>query len=62
MMDSGEAVIGPINLGGTNEFEVRELARQVLALTGSRSRLVFRPLPQDDPLQRCLDITRARAG
>ncbi len=61
MMDSGDGVIGPINLGNTNEIEVRELARQVLALTGSGSRLVFRPLPQDDPLQRCPDITRARA-
>ncbi len=62
MMGSGEGVIGPINLGNTNEIEVRELARQVLALTGSGSRLVFRPLPQDDPLQRCPDIARARVA
>jgi UDP-glucuronate decarboxylase len=61
MMDSGEAVIGPINLGDTNEIAVRVLAEEVLALTGSASRLVFRPLPQDDPVQRCPDIARARA-
>ena len=61
MMDSGEEVIGPINLGDTNEIAVRVLAQEVLALTGSASRLVFRPLPQDDPVQRCPDIARARA-
>ncbi len=60
MMDSGDEVIGPVNLGNTHEIEVRELAQHVLALTGSSSKLVFRPLPQDDPLQRCPDITRAR--
>ena len=61
MMDSGDGVAGPINLGNTHEIEVRELAAHVLALTGARGRLVHRPLPQDDPLQRCPDITRARA-
>jgi UDP-glucuronate decarboxylase len=61
MMDSGDGVAGPINLGNTHEIEVRELAGHVLALTGGRGRLVHRPLPQDDPLQRCPDITRARA-
>ena len=40
---------------------MRVLAQEVLALTGSASRLVFRPLPQDDPVQRCPDIARARA-
>ena len=60
MMDSGEDVTGPINLGNPHEITVRELAERVLALTGSRSRLVFRPLPQDDPMQRCPDIGRAR--
>jgi UDP-glucuronate decarboxylase len=61
LMDSGETVAGPINLGNTHETRVRELAEEVLGLTGSRSALVFRPLPQDDPMQRCPDITRARA-
>ena len=60
MMDSEDDVTGPFNLGNPHEISVRELAERVLALTGSRSRLVFRPLPQDDPTQRCPDIGRAR--
>ncbi len=60
MMDSEDDITGPINLGNPHEITVRELAERILALTGSRSRLVFRPLPQDDPMQRCPDITRAR--
>jgi UDP-glucuronate decarboxylase len=51
---------GPINLGNPNEFTIRQLAEQVIQLTGSKSRLVFRPLPADDPLQRQPDIGRAR--
>lgn len=61
LMESNDAVTGPVNLGNTHEIEVRVLADEVLKLTGSRSRLVYRPLPQDDPLQRCPDITRARS-
>jgi UDP-glucuronate decarboxylase len=60
MMDSGDDVIGPINLGNPVEITVRELAERVIALTGSRSRLVHRPLPVDDPVQRCPDIAKAR--
>lgn len=60
MMDSDDSIIGPVNIGNTHEIEVRELARHVLELTGSRSRIVHRPLPQDDPLQRCPDIGLAR--
>lgn len=56
LMDSASPVIGPVNLGNPNEFTIRELAERVLALTGSRSRLVFRPLPADDPKQRQPDI------
>ena len=59
MMDSEDDITGPINLGNPHEIAVRELALRVLALTGSKSRLVFRPLPQDDPTQRCPDIGRA---
>lgn len=59
LMDSAEA--GPINLGNPVEHTMLELAEQVLRLTGSRSRLVFRPLPQDDPRKRCPDISSARA-
>ncbi len=51
---------GPINIGNPHEISVRELAEHVIALTGAPSRIVFRPLPEDDPLQRCPDITRAR--
>jgi dTDP-glucose 4,6-dehydratase len=51
---------GPINIGNPGEFTVLELAELVIKLTGSRSRIVFNPLPVDDPRQRCPDITRAR--
>jgi UDP-glucuronate decarboxylase len=51
---------GPVNLGNPNEFTIRELAEKVIELTGSRSQLVTRPLPQDDPMQRQPDITLAR--
>ena len=62
LMDSGADVTGPINLGNPEEIPVRALAEQVIALTGSSSRIVHRPLPEDDPLQRCPDITRARTA
>ena len=52
---------GPLNLGNPNEFTILELARRVVALTGSRSRIVFEPLPGDDPVQRQPDIAKARA-
>ncbi len=60
MMDQPKE-IGPVNLGNPGEFTMIELAKQVLELTGSKSELVFRPLPSDDPKQRCPDITRAKA-
>jgi dTDP-glucose 4,6-dehydratase len=50
----------PVNIGNPEEFTVLECAKEVLAATDSDSGLVFRPLPQDDPKQRCPDITRAR--
>lgn len=50
----------PMNLGNPEEFTIRELANLVIELTGSRSRLTFRPLPSDDPTQRCPDIDLAR--
>ena len=52
---------GPINLGNPGEFTIRELAEKVLELTGSRSQIVRRPLPEDDPMQRRPDIARAKA-
>ena len=60
LMESPDAVTGPINLGNPAEFTIRQLAEQVLALTGSSSALVRRPLPEDDPRQRQPDIARAR--
>jgi UDP-glucuronate decarboxylase len=59
-MDTAPEVSGPINLGNPVEFTIRELAELVVEMTGSKSELVFRPLPQDDPMQRKPDITRAR--
>lgn len=51
---------GPVNLGNPEEFTIRQLAEMVIDFTGSPSRLVFRPLPEDDPRQRCPDIALAR--
>ena len=59
MMATGPEITGPINIGNPHEIPVRELAERVIGLTGSRSRIVHRPLPVDDPLQRCPDITLA---
>jgi UDP-glucuronate decarboxylase len=61
LMRAPEAVTGPINLGNPHEIPVRELATRIIELTGSRSRLAHRPLPADDPMQRCPDISRAEA-
>jgi UDP-glucuronate decarboxylase len=60
MMNTSDDVTGPINLGNPHEIAVRELAEMVIDLTGSTSSLVYRPLPSDDPTQRCPNITRAR--
>jgi UDP-glucuronate decarboxylase len=62
MMASPDQVTGPINLGNPGEFTIRELAEKVLALTGSRSRIEHRPLPENDPMQRRPDISRAKAA
>ncbi|SFP33238.1 UDP-glucuronate decarboxylase [Ectopseudomonas composti] len=61
LMGTSDDVTGPINLGNPGEFTMLQLAERVLALTGSSSKLVFRPLPQDDPKQRQPDITQAKA-
>ncbi len=59
LMGTGDDVIGPVNLGNPVEFSIFELASKVVALTGSRSRIVHKPLPEDDPRQRQPDISRA---
>jgi len=58
-MDTPSEETGPINLGNPNEFTIRQLAELVCELTGSRAKLIEMPLPQDDPQQRCPDISRA---
>lgn len=59
-MATGDEVTGPINLGNPGEFTIRELAEKVVALTGSKSKIEFRPLPHDDPQQRQPNIAKAR--
>jgi UDP-glucuronate decarboxylase len=61
LMKSGDEVVGPLNLGNSVEFTMRDLAQKVIVLTGSRSVVEFCPLPQDDPKQRQPNIARARA-
>nr|WP_299242821.1 UDP-glucuronic acid decarboxylase family protein [uncultured Halomonas sp.] len=60
-MNSENDLTGPVNLGNSGEFSMKELAEKVIKLTGSTSKLTFNPLPQDDPLQRKPDITLAKA-
>ena len=60
LMSTTDDVTGPVNLGNPSEFTIRELAEKVITLTGSKSKLVFKPLPSDDPMQRCPDIALAR--
>ncbi len=61
LMDTGDEVTGPVNLGNPNEFTIRELAEKVLSITNSKSELVNSPLPSDDPLQRQPDIGLAKS-
>ncbi len=60
MMDTPAEVTGPINMGNPDEVSIRELAETVLTMVGGRSRIVMKPLPQDDPRQRQPDITLAK--
>jgi len=59
LMNAPDDVTGPVNLGNPGEFTIHELAQKVIDLTGSKSELVFRPLPSDDPTQRCPNISVA---
>ncbi len=61
MMNTGNEFIGPVNIGNPNEFSILELAEKVIQLTGSKSKLIFKPLPNDDPKQRQPNITLAKA-
>ena len=60
LMGSADSVTGPINLGNPTEFTILQLASQVIGLVGSKSRIVHRPLPPDDPRQRRPDISKAQ--
>jgi UDP-glucuronate decarboxylase len=60
LMGTGDETTGPVNLGNTEEVPIRELAEMVIRLTGSRSKIGYQPLPADDPLQRCPDLSRAK--
>jgi UDP-glucuronate decarboxylase len=60
LMAASNEVTGPVNLGNPAEFTILELAEKVIAKTGSKSPIVFKPLPQDDPTQRCPNITSAQ--
>lgn len=61
LMATDAGVTGPINLGNPGEFTVKELAEQIIAMTGSKSQLVYQPLPQDDPRKRKPDISQAKS-
>ncbi len=60
LMDADDSVYLPVNIGNPNEFTIKQLAEKVIELTGSSSKLIYAPLPEDDPLQRQPDITRAK--
>jgi UDP-glucuronate decarboxylase len=60
LMESEDDIVGPINLGNPTEFTIRQLAEVVIDLTGSGSKIIHRPLPQDDPKQRQPDISKAQ--
>ena len=62
LMNTGDAITGPINLGNPRELTIRQLAELVVAMTGAKSEIVYKPLPADDPMQRQPDITQARAA
>lgn len=60
MMNTPDEVTGPINTGNPNEFTIKQLAEKIIDLTGSGSKLVYEPLPTDDPIQRQPDISKAK--
>jgi UDP-glucuronate decarboxylase len=60
MMESGDDFLGPVNIGNPGEFTMLELAEKVIRFTGSKSNIIFQPLPQDDPKMRRPDISLAK--
>jgi UDP-glucuronate decarboxylase len=59
-MNTPDDLTGPVNLGNPSEISILELVEKVLKITKSRSKIVYKPLPQDDPVRRCPDITLAK--
>ncbi|GHV32281.1 NAD-dependent dehydratase [Bacteroidia bacterium] len=59
-MATDDSIIGPINIGNPGEYKIIELAEKIIQLTNSKSKIIYRPLPQDDPTQRCPDISYAK--
>ena len=60
MMNTDDSVTGPINIGNPGEFSILDLAKKIIDITNSKSQLIFKPLPQDDPMQRKPDISLAK--
>jgi UDP-glucuronate decarboxylase len=60
MMQTGDHITGPVNIGNPEEISILDLAKKIIALTGSRSKIIFQPLPKDDPIQRQPDIRLAK--
>ena len=60
MMQTGDHITGPVNIGNPLEFTIYDLAKKIISMTGSKSKITFPPLPQDDPIQRQPDISLAR--
>ena len=60
LMNAGDSFIGPVNIGNPEEYSILELAEKIIQLTKSKSKIIFCPLPQDDPIQRCPDISLAK--
>jgi UDP-glucuronate decarboxylase len=60
LMNTSDDVTGPVNLGNPSEISILELAEKVIKITHSRSKIVFKALPQDDPVRRCPDIRLAK--
>ena len=60
MMNSREDFVGPVNLGNPNEFTILELAKKIIKLTNSKSKIIYKPLPEDDPKRRKPNIELAK--
>lgn len=62
LMNSPDNIAGPVNIGNPTEVTIRELATRIATMAKSKSQIVYRPLPADDPLQRCPDISLAKSA